>query len=140
MSNHKGKELLASLEEMGLIEYGSVIHANLVRKVLGIEYPDVASKKVFDALSLAELAGVDYVRNVLLGRGMYLCQHLGNYRILLPSENAKQVELYVSSADKKLNRALKLTRNTPQIDVVCKSNQTEARIIMKKLGARRQFN
>lgn len=140
MSNHKGKELLAELEKLGLIEYGSFIEANLVRKILNIEYPEVASKKVFDTLSLQELAGVDYVRNILLGRGMYLCQHLGNYKILLPSENAKQVELYVSSADKKLNRALKLTRNTPQTDVVCKSNQTEARIIMKKLGARRQFN
>lgn len=141
MSKATGKELLTTLEQMGMIEYGSVIPADMVRKILGIEYPQVATKIEFDRLSLSELSGVDYVRNVLLGRGMYLSQSNGNYRILLPSENAKQVELYIGSADKKLNRALKLTRNTPQTDMPSHHDrQLEARIVMKKLGARRSFN
>lgn len=136
MSNQH-RDLFARLEAAGLLEYGSVIPAELIRGALGLHYPEVATKKEFDRLALAELAGVDYVRNILLGRGMYLAQHKEGYRILLPSENARQVELYVSSADKKLNRALKLTRNTPALDHrSINSAQVEARILMKKMGAR----
>lgn len=132
---HKG--LFAALEDAGMIEYGAVIEAGFVRETIGLEYPDVATKKEFDHLALAELAAIDYVRNILLGRGMYLSQHKDGYRILLPSENARQVELYVSSADKKLNRALKLARNTPVKPARRHdASQIEARILMKKLGAR----
>lgn len=137
MSNRNGKDLFAELEKIGLIEYGAVIPSHFVREILGIKYPEVGTKKQFDNLALIELSAIDYVRNVLLGRGMYLSQNNGDYRILLPSENAKQVELYISSADKKLNRALKLTRNTPKTDMMMPHTQTEARIMMKKLGARR---
>lgn len=133
------KELLSMLESKGLIEFGAVIHGWLIRQHLGIEYPDVAPKKVYDRLALEELAATDYIRNVLIGRGMYLSGSGGNYRILLPSENARQVELYISSADKKLNRALKLTRNTPKTDL-SRPDQTEARILMKQQGVRNPMN
>lgn len=140
MSNVNGKDLLSTLEAMGLIEYGAVIPSDKIRAILGISYPEIGTKSEFDKLSLLELSAVDYVRNVLLGRGMYISQWKGDYRILLPSENAKQVELYISSADKKLNRALKLTRNSPSMDTDNpKTNQLEARIVMKKLGSRRQL-
>jgi hypothetical protein len=139
MSNEQYKELYQMLDSMDLIEYGSVIEGQIIRKFLGIEYPAVASKKEFDQLSLAELAAIDYVRNILLGQGMYLSQQNGDYRILLPSENVRQVELYISSADKKLNRALKLSRNSPRSPNK-PNDQTEARILMKKDGMRRATN
>lgn len=136
MSNTAYKELLHFLEQNKFIEFGAVIPSNIVQEKLGLVYPEIASKKEFDRLALEELAAIDYVRNVLLGRGMYLSGKDGNYRILLPSENARQVELYISSADKKLNRALKLTRNSPKTDYT-KPDQTEARIMMKKHGVRK---
>lgn len=133
------KELLTTLESLNYIEFGSVIPGDVIRNIMGIHYPTVGTKKEFDRLALLELGAVDYVRNVLLGRGMYLQQQNGDYRILLPSENARQVELYISSADKKLGRALKLTRNTPKTDLTTNS-QLEARIVMKKLGVSHKFN
>lgn len=134
----KYADLMEALEANGMIEFGRVIPGKFIREILGIEYPEVAPKKVYDELALAELGATDYIRSALLNRGMYLAQHRGDYRILLPSENSKQVECYMSSADKKLSRALKLTRNTPRTDLNM-PDQTEARIIMKRLGAKQQI-
>ena len=136
MSNESHKNLYTWLYENGRIEYGTVIKGDDIRTFLEISYPPVATKKEFDQLSLIELGAVDYVRNILLGQGMYLAQQNGDYRILLPSENTRQVELYVSSADKKLNRALKLSRNTPRPPGHTNC-QMESRILMKKDGMRR---
>jgi len=74
-----------------------------------------------------------------LGDGKYLAGDRGGYRILLPSENSKQVETYMRSADKKLNRALKLTRNTPKLDTV-KQDNSAARIMMKRESIRSRIN
>ncbi|MFZ2125398.1 MAG: hypothetical protein WAV01_02115 [Candidatus Saccharimonadales bacterium] len=132
------KELLTAMENAGFCDYGSVIPGQFVRNVIGLSYPEVATKAVFDQLALAELSAVDYVRNVLLGRGMYLTYVRGNYRILLPSENVKQVESYINSADSKLSRALKLSKNTPKmVDTYQHNDQTHARILMKRNGLRR---
>lgn len=134
----KYRDLMEALEQNEMIEFGRVIPGDFIRAFMGIVYPETASKKVYDELELAELAATDYIRGCLLNRGMYLTSHKGNYRILLPSENAKQVECYMSSADRKLSRALKLTRNTPKSDLMM-PDQTEARIIMKKLGVKQQM-
>jgi hypothetical protein len=76
---------------------------------------------------------VDYVRKILLREGKYLAQTKGNYRILLPSENAAQVESYMSSADKKLKRALILSKNTPaDTKTMRDADQVQARIIVKR--------
>jgi len=134
------KELLAELESRKLINYGSVISGRLVRKILGLEYPIIATKREFDQLALAELGAVDYVRNVLLGRGMYIASGNGDYRILLPSENKRQVELYMRSADQKLRRAFKLSTNTNtprMVDTEYKDDQVAARILLKRIGIRR---
>lgn len=128
---HPGKDLLSWLRARGLDEYGSVIMGDDVRAVVGIEYPETASKAVFDSLGLKELSAVDYVRNVLLSEGKYLSAQAGDYRILLPSENARQVDLYMSHADNKLKRAQKLMRNTPLIDTSAPDN-TDVRILMKR--------
>lgn len=128
---HPGKELLSWLRAFRLDEYGSVISGDDVRAAIGLEYPETASKSVFDSLSLKELSAVDYVRNVLLSEGKYLAAQAGDYRILLPSENARQVDLYMSHADNKLKRAQKLMRNTPHIDTSAPDN-TDVRILMKR--------
>jgi hypothetical protein len=130
------RELFEELKARGLTEYGSIIDGNIIRAFLGIVHPDVAPKSVYDKLALAELGAIDYVRNILLGQGKYVTSTPSGYRILLPSENAKQVDLYISSADRKLNRALKLSRNTPK-EPGQQPDQTEARIMMKQ--TRRKF-
>lgn len=128
--------LYTELREQGLLEYGSIIPLSLVHKFLGIVVPDVGTKADFDKLSLLELAAIDYVRNILLGEGKYLTGSTDGYRILLPSENATQVEQYISSADKKLSRALKLSRNSPHMQSSL-PDQIEARILMKQTSFRR---
>lgn len=125
------QDLLEVLKNAGLLEYGSVIQASLVRETIGIVYPDVAHKEEFDTLALAELSAVDYVRNHLLNDGKYLAQHRGDYRILLPSQNARQTENYMRSADNKLKRAIKLSRNTPRGDYPSPDAHT-ARAMLKR--------
>lgn len=127
------RELYAELDARGLLEYGSVIESSVVHAALGIDMPTMASKYEFDRLALIELSAIDYVRNILLGQGKYLTGTDAGYRILLPSENSAQVEQYISSADKKLNRALKLFRNSPSAECAL-PDQTEARILMKRAG------
>lgn len=130
------KEFYSALNELGLLEYGSVIETGMVHELLGIEMPASAPKRVYDQLALTELAAIDYVRNMLLGQGKYITGTPAGYRVLLPSENAAQIDLYIESADRKLSRALKLSRNTPQ-DATQGTDQTEARILMKRTGIRR---
>ncbi len=142
MDNQPGKRdlmrgLMAGLDDRGLTEYGSVIPSELVHELLQIEVPTYASKSVFDRLAMIELAAIDYCRNVLLGHGKYLCGTRSGYRILLPSENKAQVDNYMGSADRKLSRALKLSRNTPGDSI--NPDQTEARILMKKSGMRQPY-
>ena len=139
MSNREThRDLYDYLKAEGLLEYGSVISSSLVHDFLGLEVPAIGTKAQFDRLSLIELAAMDYVRNMLLNSGKYLTGTPSGYRILLPSENAAQVEQYISSADKKLNRALKLCRNTPRsADEM--PDQIEARILMKQSGAPRRL-
>jgi hypothetical protein len=134
--SHRG--LLESLEGMGLTEYGCVIEAKLVHELLGIEQPPVAAKAVYDRLAMTELAAIDYCRSVLLSQGRYLQGTASGYRVLLPSENKQQVNAYMSSADRKLNRALKLSRNTPG-EPAASADQTEVRILMKQSSHRRGY-
>lgn len=136
VSREDFRTLFEEIESRGLTAYGSVIDANMIRHHLGIVHPEVAPKAVYDKLALAELGAIDYVRNILLNQGKYITSTPSGYRILLPSENAKQVDLYVSSADKKLGRALKLHRNTPK-ETAQVSDQTEVRIALKQ--QRRKF-
>lgn len=126
-----GKDLYSELKCAGSLEYGEVIYRKIVHILLDIEIPETGTKQEFDNLALFELAAIDYVRNILLGQGKYLSQHQGDYRILLPSENVRQVEQYMNAADKKLKRALKLSRNTPETDTKTQNN-TDIRIMMKR--------
>ena len=112
----KGKDLHQWLKENGKLEYGSVVTDLEIQNFLGIQYPEKGTHQEFKGLDLLMLSVTDYVRNILLGEGKAFIQSKGDYRILLPSENAKCIERYMSSADKKLKRALKLSRNQPITD------------------------
>ena len=133
------KPLYETLKSVGLLEYGAVISGELVRDILGLQMPEYGTKKQFDEIALAELGAIDYVRNILLGEGKYITSNNGDYRVLLPSENKRQVDLYMGQADKKLRRALKLSRNMPAVDS-CRPDNTSARIMLKRESIRHQLN
>lgn len=136
---HPGKCLMAFLTDQGLTDYGSVILADDVRQVLGLVIPKMGTQRQFRDLALAELTAVDYCRNLLLGKGKYLTMRDGDYRILLPSENARQVEAYMAQADKKLKRALKLTKSSQQVANQAPDN-TNVRIMMKRESIRNRVD
>lgn len=129
------KDLMRTLSDAGLLEFGSVIKREVVHQALGITVPTMGTRAQFDAISLLELDAIDYCRNHLLDGGKYLAGTDAGYRILLPSENQRQVELYMASADKKLSRALKLSKNSPALADI-KHDQVEARIHMKRQHTR----
>lgn len=132
MSNRKAaRDLLTTLGNAGLLEFGSVIKRELVHQALGITVPAIGTRTQFEAIALAELSAIDYCRSHLLDVGKYLAGTDSGYRILLPSENQKQVELYMASADKKLGRAMKLSKNSPAM-ANTKPDQVEARIHLKR--------
>lgn len=130
------KELFTALQQRGLLEFGSVIPASLVQETLGIKVPALGTKAEFDAIAMLELAAIDYVRRLLLREGKYLGGNKGDYRVFLPSENRKQVDIYMQHADKKLKRALLLSKNSPTFaDGVV--DQSQARIMLKRDSIRR---
>jgi hypothetical protein len=134
MSNREQyRDLLDHLIHNGLTEYGAVIPKEEIYDFLGIEVPKLGTLTQFNQIALLELAAIDYCRSVLLNEGKYITQDGGVYRILLPHENARQVEIYISSADRKLTRALKLSRNTPR-QASGDVSQTQARIMMRQHG------
>lgn len=133
------KEIIQRLRELGLTEYGSVIPGDKLRQMAGIEYPTTGTKAEFDALALDELSAVDYVRNCLLNEGKYLKAHRDDYRILSPAENNGQVEAYMRSADNKLRRAIKLSKNTPAM-VDSQPNNHNARLMMKRESIKRKMS
>jgi hypothetical protein len=93
-------------------------------------------KQIINSLALEELKLTDYIRNILINRGMYLSNTKGAYNILLPSENYKQVQLYMASADKKLNRAIKLSKNTPRSKGYDENDSLVVRAMMKRENIR----
>lgn len=106
-------DLYDTLDRMGLLAYGETFARAVVQQILDIHYPATGSYSQYRALELKELAAVQRVRDRLLDRGMYLKSAFGSYRVLLPSENAEQVQMYTRAADRKLWRAERLARNTP---------------------------
>jgi hypothetical protein len=128
------RDVYDTLDRAGLFDFGAVIPRGMVYDLLGLDVPEVASKAVFDRIAMLELQAMDYCRNMLLGHGKYLAGTPSGYRVLLPSENKAQVDAYMESADRKLERALKLSRNSPKASHL--PDQTEARIMMRRNGCR----
>ncbi len=133
------KGLMSELEKRDLLEFGRIINREVVHDILGIQMPSFAAKAVYDRLAMIELSAVDYCRNILLGHGKYLAGTPAGYRILLPSENKSQIDSYISSADRKLSRALKLSKSTPT-ETSTQPDQTEARIMLKRTGMRQSIS
>lgn len=131
------RDLLKVLADKGLLEYGSVIPRELVHQVIGVRMPEIGTKAQFDAVALAEISAIDYCRNYLLGHGKYLGGTPTGYQIWLPSDNRKQIDLYMESANRKLSRALKLSRNSPSM-ANTQPDQLEARIHLKMQNTRHQ--
>ena len=130
------RDLYDQLRQGGMFEFGAVIPRTLVYELMGLTVPEVASRAVFDRIAMLELQAMDYCRNTLLGHGKYLAGTPTGYRVLLPSENKAQVDAYMESADRKLERALKLSRNSPKASHL--PDQTEARIMMRRKGYRQR--
>lgn len=128
------RDVYDTLDRAGLFDFGAVIPRGMVYDLLGLDVPKVASKAVFDRIAMLELQAMDYCRNMLLGHGKYLAGTPSGYRVLLPSENKAQIDAYMESADRKLERALKLSRNSPKASHL--PDQTEARIMMRRKGHR----
>ena len=131
------KDLLAHLRAAGQLEYGSVVMGGHIRALLGLEYPEVGTKKQFDALALTELSAINYIRDRLLSEGKYLVGIRGDYRVLLPSENASQAEALMDSADRKMRRARKLLSNTPPSDTDTATAALLTRVAMRENATRR---
>lgn len=130
------KELYQALDDRGLLEYGSVIPAEFVRSVIGVEIPAIGTRRQFQDAALLELGAVDYVRRLLLEEGKYIAGHHGDYRILTPSENQRQIQIYMSQADKKLKRAMVLAKTTPKVDNA-RPDHVATRIMLKRDSIRR---
>ncbi len=129
-------DLLHALREAGLTEFGSVIEGDFVRSALNLTMPDVGTREDFNRVALAELAAIGYVRHHLLNEGKYITADRGNYRILLPSENAQQAEAYLDAANRKRRSGLRLLRSTPP-GMAEFPSQLEARLAMQDSDRRR---
>ena len=128
------RDVFDALDGESLFDFGAVIDRTIVHELLGLEMPEVAPKATYDRIAMVELQAMDYCRNILLGQGKYLAGVPAGYRVLLPHENKIQVDSYMESADRKLDRALKLSRNSPGASPM--PDQTEARIMMRRKGYR----
>lgn len=131
----KADDLLQHLKTLGLLQYGAVIEREVVHEFLGVTMPALGTRAEFDAVSLAELSATGAVRDALLREGKYLAATRTGYRVLLPSENKAQIDAYMASARRKLNRAQKLNRTTP-VAHNHQADQTEARILLQQEGSR----
>ena len=107
------ESVLETLHEKGLLEYGATFSADYFRGLCGIVVPDRGTRQEFNQVALAELAAIDFIRNVLIEKGRYIKSDNNAYRVLLPSENTKQANLMRESAKRKLSKAKKLEQNTP---------------------------
>ena len=116
--------VIKKLNDQGLLEYGSNFTAEYFRGLCGIEMPKTGTKQDFDRAALAELSAIDQVRTALLEVGRYIKSEGDAYRVLLPSENARQCSLMRNQARRKISRAKKLEQNTPVEEV--KKHQTSS--------------
>lgn len=106
------------------LTYGSIIPASDIRELAGIIIPERGTFKEFQQAQLDELQFVSTIRDHLLNQGMYLKREGKQYRVLLPSENAQQVERMNESASRKYKRALLLEKLTPKESSEPKQNSS----------------
>ncbi len=130
----RGARLWDVLEAAGLLTYGADISGEAVRGALGIEMPEFGRREDFARIELLELSAVDHVRQRLIENGMYIARSPDGYRVLLPSENLRQVDAYMRSASRKVTRARKLQEMTPAASD--RPDGRAARIFMREQSAK----
>ena len=107
------KEIYNLMSLKGAFNYGGVIPQSEIYQLFEIEIPETATFKEFQEVQLKELSAVGYIREQLIKEGKYIKKDGVDYRVLLPSENAKQADLMLDSAKRKTRRAGTLLRTTP---------------------------
>jgi hypothetical protein len=133
------ESLFDALEGNGMLEYGSFIPGEFVRRIIGLQMPDVGTRKQFADISLRELSAVDAVRERLLNFGKYIAASGDGYRILTPGENSAQIDRYLGHAQNKIRRARKLER-TSQALTSGKPSTAAARLLMTEKSLRTPNN
>jgi hypothetical protein len=113
LSNNALRAIVKMMEEAGMLGYGSIIDGDSFREMIHVKYPETGTKAEYDRLELMELSRVDFIRGELLKKGRFLLRENGNYRIALPSEHAQIIDRYLESANRKINRARLLGKNSP---------------------------
>jgi len=134
MTNKEKRDIIQMMRNAGLLDYGAVISGNEFRELFHIEMPDTGTKKEFEAVSLEELTYAGFIKDVLLNEGKYFKSERDDYRVILPSENHGQIIAYMSQADKKLKRGIKLNKNTPTEYKV--TDNDHARMVIKRESIR----
>lgn len=109
----KGKDLLDWFRENRYDAYGAVIPRSEVFAVIGLEIPEYGTRRDFERAATDELEAMKPVRDTLLKEGKYVKKDGDFYRVLLPSQNAEQIRSYMEVADRKLKRAMTLSKATP---------------------------
>jgi len=132
----KPGSLFDALEGEGLLEYGSVIPGDFVRRVLGLDMPSVGTRRQFEEIALREMSAIDAVRERLLNHGKYIAGAGQNYRILTPAENSGQIDRYLGHAQNKIRRARKLERTSPAM-FNGRPNTIGARLLMAEKSMRK---
>jgi hypothetical protein len=114
-------------ENIDLFTYGGIIHESDFIKMFDIKltseqfYYEQMQQQDIEAIfklkeqdDLAELSISGLVREILQDDGKQLIKSGNHYRVALPSENEFIAQKYRSRAAKALNRAKRLTDNTPK--------------------------
>jgi len=130
LSNNDKRSIIDTMKEARMLDHGSYISGDEFRNYFGIKMPVMGKHSDFKSAELEELTCSGFLRDLLLNEGKYLKSEKDSYRILLPSENKEQVLSYMSQADKKLKRGIKLNKNTPVEHKI--QTQDEVRMIMKR--------
>ncbi len=130
MTNQDKRNIIQQMRHAGLLDHGAVFSGSEFREIFKLTMPKTGTKAEFDVITLEELSYAGFIKDILLNEGKYLKSERGDYRVLLPSENQQQIIAYMSQADKKLKRGIKLNKNTPTEFKV--NHQDEARMIIKR--------
>ncbi len=130
MTNQDKRDIIQMMRDAGLLEYGSAVSGAEFRELFHITMPETGTKKEFEAIALQELGYAGFIKDMLLNEGKYFKSERDDYRVLLPSENHEQIIAYMTQADKKLKRGIKLNKTTPAEFKV--NEQDHARMIIKR--------
>jgi len=112
MTSDKLNEIYTQLKKLEMLKYNAKFTESFLQCLSGIEVPAIGTRQTYNAISLAQLEVVTYLRDRLLPKGKYLSQCNGEFRVLTPSENIGQVNKYLDAADRKIKRAVTLNRET----------------------------